>query len=66
MKKTLAVMETETLEVCSTGTSRATTGRDCASHQTRWTGIIARAMHLFATTTPAQTLALGKIAAVPR
>ena len=35
-----------------------------ASHQTGWTGIVARAMHLFATTTPAQTLELGKDAAV--
>jgi hypothetical protein len=35
-----------------------------ASHQTGWTGIVARMMHLFATTTPEQALALGKIAAV--
>ena len=35
-----------------------------ASHQTGWTGIIARAMHLFATTTAEQVLALGKAAAV--
>jgi hypothetical protein len=35
-----------------------------ASHQTGWTGIIARAMHLFATTNPAQVLELGKAAAV--
>jgi hypothetical protein len=35
-----------------------------ASHQTGWTGIIARLMHLFATTTAEQTLALGKEAAV--
>jgi hypothetical protein len=34
-----------------------------ASHQTGWTGIIARAMHLFATTTPEQALELGKAAA---
>jgi hypothetical protein len=34
-----------------------------ASHQTGWTGIIARAMHLFATTTPQQALELGKTAA---
>jgi hypothetical protein len=34
-----------------------------ASHQTGWTGIIARAMHLFATTTPEQMLELGKNAA---
>ena len=35
-----------------------------ASHQTGWTGIIARIMHLFATTTPEQALAVGKMAAV--
>jgi hypothetical protein len=35
-----------------------------ASHQTGWTGIIARAMHLFATTTAEQALELGKVAAV--
>jgi hypothetical protein len=35
-----------------------------ASHQTGWTGVIARVIHLFATTTPEQVLALGKIAAV--
>jgi hypothetical protein len=35
-----------------------------ASHQTGWTGIIARLMHLFATTTPEQALELGKRAAV--
>ena len=35
-----------------------------ASHQTGWTGIIARLMHLFATTTPEQVLRLGKTAAV--
>jgi len=34
-----------------------------ASHQTGWTGIVARAMHLFATTTPEQALELGKSAA---
>ena len=34
-----------------------------ASHQTGWTGIVARMMHLFATTTPAQVLATGKRAA---
>jgi hypothetical protein len=34
-----------------------------ASHQTGWTGIIARAMHLFATTTAEQALELGKAAA---
>jgi len=31
-----------------------------ASHQTGWTGIIARLMHLFATTSPAQVLETGK------
>jgi hypothetical protein len=31
-----------------------------ASHQTGWTGVIARAMHLFATVTPEQILADGK------
>ena len=35
-----------------------------ASHQTGWTGIVARMMHLFATTTPEQALELGKTAAV--
>jgi hypothetical protein len=35
-----------------------------ASHQTGWTGIIARGMHLFATTSPEQVLELGKSAAV--
>jgi len=35
-----------------------------ASHQTGWTGIIARTMHLFATSSPEQALALGKLAAV--
>jgi hypothetical protein len=35
-----------------------------ASHQTGWTGIIARAMHLFATTTAEQALQLGKKAGV--
>jgi hypothetical protein len=35
-----------------------------ASHQTGWTGIVARMMHLFATTTPELTLELGKAAAV--
>ncbi len=35
-----------------------------ASHQTGWTGLIAAAMHLFATTTPEQALELGKMAAV--
>jgi len=35
-----------------------------ASHQTGWTGAIARVMHLFATMTPEQALELGKAAAV--
>jgi hypothetical protein len=35
-----------------------------ASHQTGWTGIIARALHLFATTTADQVLQLGKTAAI--
>jgi hypothetical protein len=34
-----------------------------ASHQTGWTGIVARAMHLFANTTAEQALQLGKLAA---
>jgi hypothetical protein len=35
-----------------------------ANHQTGWTGVIARTLHLFATTTAEQTLELGKGAAV--
>ncbi|HVP81062.1 MAG TPA: glucosidase [Thermodesulfobacteriota bacterium] len=35
-----------------------------ASHQTGWTGTVARGMHLFATTTPEQALELGKAAAI--
>jgi hypothetical protein len=35
-----------------------------ASHQTGWTGIVARAMHLFATSTAEQFLELGKKAGV--
>jgi hypothetical protein len=35
-----------------------------ASHQTGWTGILARMMHLFATTSAKQVLELGKAAAV--
>jgi hypothetical protein len=35
-----------------------------ASHQTGWTGIVARLMHLFATTTPGQVAEIGKAAAV--
>jgi hypothetical protein len=31
-----------------------------AGHQTGWTGIVARMMHMFATMTPAQALELGK------
>ncbi len=37
-----------------------------ASHQTGWTGIVARAMHLFATTTAEQVLDLGRRTATPR
>jgi hypothetical protein len=33
-----------------------------ASHQTGWTGVIARAMHVFATTSAEQMLELGKVA----
>ena len=35
-----------------------------ASHQTGWSGAIARIMHLFATTTAEQVLELGKPAAI--
>jgi hypothetical protein len=35
-----------------------------ASHQTGWTGLVARAMHLFATSSAEEFLALGKLAAV--
>jgi hypothetical protein len=35
-----------------------------ASHQTGWTGVIARGMHLFATSTTEEVLELGKIAGV--
>jgi hypothetical protein len=35
-----------------------------ASHQTGWTGIIARAMHMFATSTAEQVIALGQKAAI--
>jgi hypothetical protein len=35
-----------------------------ASHQTGWTGIVARLLHLFATTSAAQVLEVGKEAAV--
>ena len=34
-----------------------------ASHQTGWTGVLARGMHLFATTNAEQVLELGKMAA---
>src|SRR5262245_1102124 len=34
-----------------------------ASHQTGWTGVIARGMHLFATSTAEELLELGKAAA---
>jgi hypothetical protein len=37
-----------------------------ANHQTGWTGVIARGMHLFATTTAEQVLELGKVAAFVR
>lgn len=35
-----------------------------ASHQTGWTGIVARMLHLFGTTTAEQVLQMGKLAAV--
>jgi hypothetical protein len=35
-----------------------------ACHQTGWTGIVARTLHLFATTSAEQVLELGKLAAV--
>jgi hypothetical protein len=35
-----------------------------ASHQTGWTGIVARSLHLFATTTAEQALQTGRMAAV--
>jgi hypothetical protein len=35
-----------------------------ANHQTGWTGVIARSMHLFATTTAEQVLEFGKQAAI--
>jgi hypothetical protein len=35
-----------------------------ASHQTGWTGIVARLMHLFASTTAEQALESGKMSAV--
>jgi hypothetical protein len=33
-----------------------------ASHQTGWTGLVARVIHLFATSTPEEFLQPGKIA----
>ncbi|HWU37296.1 MAG TPA: hypothetical protein VN203_06555 [Candidatus Acidoferrum sp.] len=35
-----------------------------ASHQTGWTGIVARVMHMFATTTPEQVIELGQKATI--
>jgi hypothetical protein len=35
-----------------------------ASHQTGWTGIIARVLHLFASSSPAEVLELGKLAGI--
>ena len=35
-----------------------------ASHQTGWTGLIARAIHLFATSTSEQFIQLGQLAAI--
>jgi hypothetical protein len=35
-----------------------------ASHQTGWTGLVARNIHLFATSTSDEFLALGKVAGV--
>jgi hypothetical protein len=35
-----------------------------ANHQTGWTGLVARGMHLFATSTAEEFLALGKLAAI--
>lgn len=34
------------------------------SHQTGWTGVIARAMHLFATSTAEEFVELGKAAGI--
>jgi hypothetical protein len=36
-----------------------------ASHQTGWTGAIARATNIFATNTPQQVIELGKLAIAP-
>ena len=35
-----------------------------ASHQTGWTGVVARIMHLFATSSADQLLELGKMAVI--
>ena len=35
-----------------------------ASHQTGWTGVIARLMHLFATSSPKEFLEQGRVAAI--
>ena len=35
-----------------------------ASHQTGWTGVVARGLHLFATSTAQEVLELGKLAAI--
>jgi len=35
-----------------------------ASHQTGWTGVIARLMHLFATSSPKEFLERGRVAAI--
>ena len=35
-----------------------------ASHQTGWTGVIARLMHLFATSSPKEVLERGRVAAI--
>jgi hypothetical protein len=35
-----------------------------ASHQTGWSGIVARMMHLFATSTPEQILESGTLATI--
>ena len=52
---------TGAISSCSTSTSTATTGPASApAIRPAGPGIIARAMHLFATTTPEQMLQLGK------
>ena len=40
----------------------ATSGSRHTSHQTGWIGLIARTMHLFATSTSEEMLTLGKVA----